>query len=103
MIEDKELNRILKEALEAQGAFAPREKARTRFTPRYWAPPMLLAASLAIVAGFQILLTPSSNSIETAISLLSSADELDFDAKSFSSPEEMLLAWQEAPYQNDEF
>lgn len=100
MIEDIELNRVLKAALEGKGAFAPPREACTRFKLRYWAPPMLLAASLAIVAGFQMALTPSSSSIETAISLLSSADELDFEAQSFSSPEEMLLAWQEAPYRD---
>lgn len=98
MIEDKELNRVLKAALEAQGAFAPPREVRAHSKLRYWAPPMLLAASLAIVAGFQVALTPSTSSIETAISLLSSADELDFEAQSFASPEEMLLAWQEAPY-----
>lgn len=102
MVEDLDLNRVLKGALEADGAFAPPEAARARVRPLYWAPPFLLAASLAVVAAFQCMLKPAETPTEAAISLLSCADELDFGDQKFSSPEEMLLAWQEAPYQNSE-
>lgn len=94
MVEDGELNAMIRSALEEGGAFAFRMPKKRRAV-RYWAP-TLLAAALTLVAAFRVTFQGARTEVADAIALLSAADEIELEE--VSSPEELLLAWQEAPY-----
>ena len=96
MVEELQLNRLIKDAFEAEKAFDFVEPVRNRRRLfLYWVPPSVLAAaSLAVVAIFQVLVTPTPVRVSDAIQLLSEVDGLELEEE---SPESMLLAWQEAP------
>lgn len=93
MVEDLELNALIKDAFESEGEF---ELKRRSSSFRWTVPTMLLAASLAVVASFQVLFDSKSDRLSAAILLLSDADGIELDGEA-SSPESLLLAWQEAP------
>lgn len=100
MVEDIELNALIKDAFEGEVtfAFAERKAApkKRRWTLYWSAPSMLVAASLAIVAMFQVVFTPAPDRVSEAIRFLSEVDGVEME-ESASSPEALLLAWQEAP------
>lgn len=98
--EDKNLNHLIKSALESRGAFQLRiPKKRLAHRWLRWTIPSLLAASLAIVALFRTMLSPSPiYSLTDTIEFLSAVDEIDLDETALNSPTELLLAWQDIPY-----
>lgn len=95
MVEDIEFNAILKDALEEGGAFEVGGVTRHRAKAIYWASPLLLAASLAIITAFRVHLTTPPDTLSEALSFLSEAYEVELD--SAATPAEQLLAWQDAP------
>lgn len=100
MVEDVEFNALVKDAFEGEAPFVfveRKEAPKKRRWALYWsAPSMLVAASLAVVAMFQFMLTPAPDRVSEAIRLLSEVDGVEME-ESASSPEALLLAWQEAP------
>ncbi len=118
MNEDKELNEFLKTRLEgdvsgeiphfgeimraaSEASFARAEERRSR--SRFWGA-SLLAASLAVVCTFSVLnidtKTPSpETTVANAIDILRVADGAE-SMSDETSLDELLLAWQDAPYEN---
>lgn len=111
MKEDLELNRCLKDKLEAHGSFRLRPEtlalsaqgpapARGVLAPlgrvRVW--PALLAASLTLVLALGVWLRPAAHDpLSEAIAFLAEADGVELTAG--ESPADLLMAWQEAPCQ----
>lgn len=93
MIEDNELNTRLRDALEADGAFAYRPRRKSLV----WGVPVLLAASVTLVVALNIVFAPSAaaDPVSEAIGLLSAAD--GFEPTGVVNQAELLAAWQEAP------
>ena len=117
--EDKELVRLLRRGLEDGIAGEPprlreimqaasfADSARRRSRLWKWGGSSLVAASLAIVCSFAALQTnlrpetPSpEDTVASVIDLLSTADGVDMSSGEESSVAEMLLAWQDAPYED---
>ena len=117
MNEDIEFNAFLKSRLEEGTGMAPsslveieraavREaaarSAEHRVRVRRWGGAFLLAASLAAAAGFFVMQAATAptpeETVADAIELLSVTDETEL--KETDSVAEMLLAWQDAPYEN---
>lgn len=119
MNEDKELVRLVRRGLEDGIAGEPprlREimqaasfavSARRRHRISKWGGASLVAASLAFVCSFAVLqshLRPEAPSPEdtvaSVIDILRTADGIDMPSGDESSVAEMLLAWQDAPYED---
>ena len=117
MNEDIEFNAFLKSRLEEGTGTAPsslaeieraavREaaarSAEHRVRVRRWGSAFLLAASLAAAAGFFVMQAATAptpeETVADAIELLSVTDETELEET--DSVAEMLLAWQDAPYEN---
>lgn len=117
MNEDIEFNAFLKSRLEEGTGMAPsslaeieraavREaaarSAERRVRVRRWGGAFLLAASLAAAAGFFVMQAATAptpeETVADAIELLSVTDETELEET--DSVAEMLLAWQDAPYEN---
>lgn len=117
MNEDIEFNAFLKSRLEEGTGMAPSSlaeieraavrEAAARFAEhrvrvRRWGGAFLLAASLAAAAGFFVMQAATAptpeETVADAIELLSVTDETELEET--DSVAEMLLAWQDAPYEN---
>lgn len=118
MSEDKKLNDFLRGRLEedvageiphfaeimrvaSEEAFSRAVARRSRF--RFWGA-SLLAASLAFVCAFSVVFLQTSSpapetTVANAIEILRAVDGAEFLGNE-TSVAEMLLAWQDAPYEN---
>lgn len=93
MIEDADLNRVLKGALEANGSFTLRPRGR-RFPAVNWR--MLSAASVAVVMSFALWLRPvEDQGLKAAIALMAEVDGVELETGASSA--EWLAAWQDSP------
>lgn len=91
MIEDLELNALVREALEEGGTLT----LRSRRPVWVWGVSSLLAASMALVVVIRALVPSAADPLSDAIALLSEADGVD--QYSAADGAALLAAWQEAP------
>ena len=98
MIEDVELNRLVKEAFEESRAFELRRPHVSSYRRLGgWGIVTALAASLAVVILPRVFADGGEENVSVVIDLLSEVDGLATDSSAMLSAEEKLLAWQDAP------
>ena len=97
--EPPRMGEIMRAAKEASFALAARQKSRRRLRG-----PALAAASVALVCSFAAFFARTGspdpkNTVADAIELLRVADGENSATAEATSMSEMLLAWQDAPYE----
>lgn len=94
MVEDPVFNEMIKAALESKG---PLEIRQVRPSIFRWAVPTLLAASLTVMAVFQVTFPVRTDALTETICLLSEVEGIDLADYETETAAELLLAWQDAP------
>ena len=96
--EDIDLNRRVKAALESKGAFRLRVRPRRGLGAWRWVVPSALAASVALAAVLHAVFAVGQDGVAETICLLCEADGLDVATAYATTSEDLLLTWQDAPY-----